>query len=173
MYCKAVARYCLELCLFQEKLDLKIVQKAIKKYISLNPKDVGKFGCYWIDSCAIDWFDETFLVKIVILKCTDDSWLKYPFSINGVPEGEEILFYDTDYCKQINQFIPYGFYIMVHDGNYFESLVMCKPFESTFFSTGQELPDILYKHLCINKNKWEKMNIDIVHEFNLEMMKTK
>jgi len=56
-YCKAVARYCLELCLFQDKLNIKIVQKAIKQFISMNPKDVGKFGCYWINSSAIDWFD--------------------------------------------------------------------------------------------------------------------
>ena len=52
-YCKAVARYCLELCLFQEKLNIKILQKAIKKFILMNPKGVGKFQCYWINSSAI------------------------------------------------------------------------------------------------------------------------
>ena len=173
LYCKSVARYCLELCLFQEKLDLKIVVKAIKRYISLNPKDVGKFGCYWIDSCAIDWFDETFLVKTIILKCTENSWIRHPFSINGVPDGEENLFYDMSYCKENNRFIPYGFYIMVHDGNHFESLIMCEPFKSTFFPMGKVLPDILYKHLNIDKRKWEKMDLDEVHKFNLDMMRIK
>ena len=43
-FCKAVAGYIFELCLFQEKLNINIIQKAIMKYISLNPSDVGKFG---------------------------------------------------------------------------------------------------------------------------------
>ena len=72
-YCKAVARYCLELCLFKVKLNINIVQKVIKKYISMNPKDVGKVGCYWINSSAIDWFDQTFFVQTIILTCHFES----------------------------------------------------------------------------------------------------
>ena len=41
LYCKSVARYCLELCLFQGKLDLKIVEKARKIYF-FESKRCGK-----------------------------------------------------------------------------------------------------------------------------------
>ena len=170
-YCKVVARYCLELCLFQEKLNIEIVLKAIQKFISMNPKDVGKFGCYWINSSAIDWFDQTFFVKTIILTCSDSSWIGSPFSINGTIRGEENLFYDIDDCRKNNRFIPYGFYIVVHDGNHFESLIMCKPFDSTFYWVGNDLPEILYEHLSIDKEKWRSLDLDTVHNFNVEMMK--
>ena len=170
-YCKVVARYCLELCLFQEKLNIEIVLKAIQKFISMNPKDVGKFGCYWINSSAIDWFDQTFFVKTIILTCSDQKWIGNPFSINGTMRGDENSFYDIDDCRKKNRFIPYGFYIVVHVDNHFESLIMRKPFNSTFYWVGNDLPEILYEHLSIDKEKWRSLDLDTVHNFNVEMMK--
>ena len=91
-YCKAVARYCLELCLFQEKLNIEIVLKAIKKFISMNSKDVGKIGCYWINTSAIDWFDQTFFSKTIILTCSDQTGLVLHFLSMGHQEGMRICF---------------------------------------------------------------------------------
>ena len=154
-------------------MNINLVQKTIKKYLSYNPKHVGKFGCYWIDSSSIDWFDETFLVKTVILQITEESWAGSPFSINAVPRGQENMFYDMDFCRNNSCFIPYGFYILVHNDNHFDSLIMQKPFDSPFFWTGNDLPDILYEHLCIDRDKWLKMDLEKVHEFNVEIMRSK
>ena len=50
---------------------------------------------------------------------------------------------------------------------------MQKPFESSFFWTGDNLPDILYEHLYIDKDIWQQMDLDTSHKFNLGMMGNK
>ena len=60
---------------------------------------------------------------------------------------------------------------MVHDDNHYDSLIMCKPFNSTFYWVGHELPEILYEHLSIDKQKWTSLDVETIHKFNIEMMK--
>ena len=48
---------------------------------------------------------------------------------------------------------------------------MRKPFNSTFYWVGNDLPEILYEHLSIDKEKWRSLDLDTVHNFNVEMMK--
>ena len=68
----------------------------------------------------------------------------------GHQEGMRICF-----MRKNNRFIPYGFYIVVYEDNHYESLIMCKPFDSMFYWVGNDLLEILYEHLSIDKENGE------------------
>ena len=172
VYNRLVFRYILELCISVSSFNGSDMIKSFQYYVSLCPREVGKHGCVWMNSDAIGWFEETYLLKGMSINTGNVVSGFFTKDITNKIEAKDLL--KIDYYKKRNILMPYGVFIFEYRDNHYNCVLesLLGDSRSPIFWFGEKLPGVLYEYFELDSNEWESLDVTHIHEHNKSVIKT-
>ena len=146
MYSSYVLLYMYELC---DKYGLNniVFQQCCRKFVSMTPQDLGKYGTMWGTDDFLDWFQKVFNIRIFVLNSqtfNDDRSIHCQF-INDHLDKDFEKYVDTTnsndkYFDMNNKdrLIPYGIMIVVMIDSHYENVLKPYDQQSPLIPAGSE-----------------------------------
>ena len=181
LYCSCVLWNLHRICNVNiTKYTKYVFQDCVRKFISLTPSQVGKFGCMWGTDDFLNWFQCLFNIRIFVINIQETGTQKYTTSsfVNELlDKGNQS--YDEEHLNDKffdlnikNRLVPYGIIIVLMEGSHFDRVFKLHNRRSPIIPSGSNQIEFLLPLLKISTTLWSSLNRESILEHNSTLIRS-
>ena len=178
LYCSAVLWQLKKICSHDRKeFATYTFQECIRKFISLTPSDVGKYGCMWGTNDFLHWFQRLYNVRVFVIniqnfayKFTYGDFVNNALVYEGTSDGKERerenkndKYFDL---SDPDRLIPYGIIIVLMENEHFDKVFKLHGESSLIIPAGSQKISFLLPYLDISPTLWSSLSTDEILDHN-------